>query len=200
MTETLTLRVRAVAELTPRIRTFELVPRQRGDVLPGFTAGSHVTVFLPSGLERQYSLHNDPAETHRYCIAVQREEPGRGGSAEMFRAVHVGDEIAVSRPRNHFPLHDGAEPALLIAGGIGATPILAMARSLGAAGRAFSVVYLTRDRDSAAFAADFAALAAAGHAVIVHHDGGDAARASILPATSARHRTMPTSTAAVRKA
>jgi ferredoxin-NADP reductase len=134
-------------------------------------------VHLPSGLERQYSLCNDPAERHRYVIAVQHEEAGRGGSEEMFRAVHVGDVLAVGPPRNLFPLHDGEEAAVLVAGGIGVTPILAMARHLAAAGRPFSVLYLSRDPEATAFAEEFAGLAAAGVPVTVHHDGGDPARA-----------------------
>ena len=192
MSENLALKVRAIAELTPRIRTFELVPPHRGTLLPAFTAGAHLTVHLPSGLERQYSLCNDPAERHRYCIAVQREEAGRGGSDEMFRAVQVGDVLTVGAPRNLFPLHDDTEEAaVLIAGGIGVTPILAMARHLSAAGRRFSVLYLTRDPEATAFADEFAALAAAGTPVTVHHDGGDPARAfdlggflAALPATA----------------
>ncbi len=192
MSEHLTLRVRAIAELTPRIRSFELVPAEPGAVLPPFTAGAHLTVHLPSGLQRQYSLCNDPAERHRYVIAVQREENGRGGSEEMFRAVHVGETITVGLPRNHFPLHEAdAEPAVLIAGGIGVTPILAMARHLSASGRPFSLVHLARDPEAAPFAEELAAFAAAGAPVTVHHDGGDPARAfdlagflAALPATA----------------
>jgi phthalate 4,5-dioxygenase reductase subunit len=177
MSEALRLKVRAIAELTPRIRSFELVPLGRGEDLPAFTAGSHLTVHLPSGLERQYSLCNDPAERHRYVIAVQREEAGRGGSAEMFAAVHVGDVLSVGVPRNLFPLHDaGDEAAVLVAGGIGVTPILAMARHLAAVRRPFSVLYLARDPDAAAFLEDFAALASTGVSVTIHHDGGDPAR------------------------
>ena len=172
------LKVRAIAELTPRIRSFELVPPVRGETLPAFTAGAHLTVHLPSGLERQYSLCNDPAERHRYVIAVQREENGRGGSEEMFRAVHVGDAITVGLPRNHFPLHEEGEgESVLIAGGIGVTPILAMARHLAATGRRFSVLHLTRDPEATPFADELAAFAAAGMAVTLHHDGGDPARA-----------------------
>jgi len=178
MSEHLILKVRAIAELTPRIRSFELVPTARGETLPGFTAGAHLTVHLPSGLERQYSLCNDPAERHRYCIAVQREEDGRGGSREMFRDVHVGDAVTVGLPRNHFPLHedDAGEP-VLIAGGIGVTPILAMARRLAAAGRRFSMLYLARDPESTAFAEEFSTFAAMGAEIRIHHDGGDPARA-----------------------
>lgn len=183
MSEALRLKVRAIAELTPRIRSFEFVPLQRGEELPAFTAGAHLTVHLPSGLERQYSLCNDPAERHRYVIAVQREEAGRGGSAEMFATVHVGDVLVVGPPRNLFPLHDaGEEAAVLVAGGIGVTPILAMARHLAAARRPFSVLYLARDPEAMAFAEEFEALAATGVPVTLHHDGGDPARAFDLAA------------------
>ena len=99
-------------------------------MLPAFTAGAHTNVLLPSGRIRQYSLFNDAAETHRYCIAVQRENNGRGGSIEMHEKIRVGDCLQISATNNHFPLSGAAGRYLLIAGGIGITPIMSMISQL----------------------------------------------------------------------
>jgi vanillate O-demethylase ferredoxin subunit len=102
----------------------------RRSVLPPFEPGSHVDVHLPDGKVRQYSLCGDPDDRTRYTIAVKREAKGRGGSARIHETVAVGATLPVSAPRNHFPLEPGDGPTLLLAGGIGITPILAMARTL----------------------------------------------------------------------
>ena len=108
----LTVRVAGITDETNLVRTYELV-HPSGDMLPAFTAGAHTNVLLPSGLIRQYSLFNDAAETHRYCIAVQRENNGRGGSIEMHEKIRVGDCLQISATNNHFPLSGaaGAVPA-----------------------------------------------------------------------------------------
>src|SRR5262245_11135555 len=92
--------------------------------LPPFSAGSHIDVRLPDGLTRQYSLCNDPAEVGRYVIAVLRDPATRGGSRAMHDLVHEGDDLQISAPKNHFPLVHGAHRSVLLAGGIGVTPIL----------------------------------------------------------------------------
>lgn len=173
---TMTLTVLAKRALTDEITEFTLAD-PAGAALPGFTAGSHLHAGVPSGGTRQYSLANDPAETHRYVIAVKREAGGRGGSVSLVDGVAQGDTLRVSAPRNDFELDLTAsgEP-LLIAGGIGITPILCMARALHAAGRPFRMVYLTRDAAQAAYADEIAAAPFAG-SVTMHHDGGDPARA-----------------------
>jgi vanillate O-demethylase ferredoxin subunit len=147
----LSVRVSAVEDLTPRIRQFTLVPADKETTLPAFTAGSHITVKLTSGTERQYSLCNDPAEENRYVIAVQREDTGRGGSLEMHRQVSAGEIVAIGEPRNNFTLANSADHHLLIAGGIGITPILSMAHTLLRENRSFRVVYLSRSSSEAAF-------------------------------------------------
>lgn len=124
---------------------------EEGDSLPSFAAGSHVDVHLPGGLVRQYSLCNDPAETHRYVIAVLRDESGRGGSAAVHDLVHEGDRLQISMPRNHFALAHEASHHLLLAGGIGVTPILCMAERLAASGESFNMHYCTRSRERTAF-------------------------------------------------
>src|SRR5688500_17775275 len=108
------------------IVSFELA-RADGAALPAFSAGSHIDVQVPGGLTRQYSLCNDANENHRYRIAVLRDAASRGGSVGMHDAVKEGDTLAISEPRNHFPLVH-AQRTVLFAGGIGVTPLLCMAQ------------------------------------------------------------------------
>ncbi|WP_074767293.1 PDR/VanB family oxidoreductase [Paraburkholderia fungorum] len=133
------------------IASFELAGED-GRSLPYFAAGSHVDVHLPGGLVRQYSLCNDPTETHRYVIAVLRDERGRGGSKAAHDLLHEGDRLQISTPRNHFALAHEAAHHLLLAGGIGVTPILCMAERLAASGESFDMHYCTRSRERTAFA------------------------------------------------
>ena len=147
------LRVRVAAKQAEAkdICRFELVDTA-GESLPSFTAGSHIDVEIDGGLTRQYSLCNPPSERHRYEIAVLREPNGRGGSVAMHDRVQVGDEIVISAPRNHFELARDASTSLLLAGGIGITPIMCMASHLAATGSEFELHYCCRSRDRAAFA------------------------------------------------
>lgn len=131
------------------ICSFELVSTN-GELLPEFTAGAHIDVHLPDGLIRQYSLCNAPVERNRYCIAVLREPQSRGGSQAMHEKVQEGQTLTISKPRNHFPLVD-AKRSLLIAGGIGITPILAMARKLRSQGSEFEMHYCGRSVSRMAF-------------------------------------------------
>ena len=131
------------------IASFELV-RPDGSPLPGFSAGSHIDVQVPGGLTRQYSLCNDAAEQHRYRIAVLKDPASRGGSANMHDAVNEGDTLQISEPRNHFPLVH-AQRTLLLAGGIGVTPLLCMAQRLAHAGSEFEMHYCTRSPSRTAF-------------------------------------------------
>jgi vanillate monooxygenase ferredoxin subunit len=150
------------------IVSIELVSED-GRALPSFAAGSHVDVYLPGGLVRQYSLCNDPEETHRYMIAVLRDESGRGGSKAVHDLVHEGDRLQISAPRNHFALAPEAPPHLLLAGGIGVTPILCMAERLAASGETFDMHYCTRSRERTAFTARIEQSDFAG-SVQFHHD------------------------------
>ena len=132
------------------ICSFELVS-ESGAPLPAFAPGSHIDVHLPQGFTRQYSLCNDPAEAHRYLIAVLKDSASRGGSRALHDAVNEGDVLSISAPRNHFALVEGAQRHLLLAGGIGVTPLLCMAEQLAATGRAFDMHYCTRSRARTAF-------------------------------------------------
>jgi vanillate O-demethylase ferredoxin subunit len=141
--------VRKAAEALD-ISTFELV-NVEDRALPAFSAGSHIDVHLPNGLTRQYSLCNDPGEGHRYLIGVLRDAASRGGSAAMHDAVKEGDVLHVSAPKNHFPLAHEAGHSVLIAGGIGVTPILCMAERLHITGASFEMYYCTRSPERTAF-------------------------------------------------
>ncbi len=143
-----------------------------GAPLPPFTAGSHVLVVTPSGLSRRYSLCNAPSERERYAIAVKREPDGEGGSASMVDAVQVGMRLELSYPFNYFPLCDEASSHLLIAGGIGITPILAMGRELAARRADFRLEYCTRSPECTAFLQELRAPEWRGR-VRVHHDHGE---------------------------
>jgi vanillate O-demethylase ferredoxin subunit len=168
------LRVSAIADEATDIRVFEVVDPEGVDLLP-FTAGSHVDVTPPGSSIRQYSLCNDPAERHRYRFAVLRETVGRGGSRLMHERVQIGDLLQVSAPRNHFPLAETGQRHLLIAGGIGVTPLLSMAHRLHAIGADFVLHHCTRSPERTAFRDVLAPFAEAGR-VHYHHDGGDLAR------------------------
>lgn len=129
---------------------------------------------VPGGLTRQYSLCNDDKESHRYRIAVLRDAASRGGSAGMHDAVHEGDVLTISTPRNHFPLVRGTR-TLLLAGGIGVTPLLSMAQRLAAVDADFELHYCTRSAGRTAFQAEIAASPYAAH-VHFHFDDGEAAQ------------------------
>lgn len=172
---TLALQVARAETLARDIRGFELRAPDGGE-LPAFTAGAHLRVLTPSGDQRHYSLCNDPVERTRYCIAVKREAAGRGGSRSLVDGVQPGDVLEVGAPENQFALDPRARSLLLVAGGIGLTPLMAMAHALRAEGtRRFRLVVLTRDAASTPFLDDLRGPDFAPH-VTLHHDGGDPAR------------------------
>jgi len=156
------------------ICSLELVSAD-GTPLPAFAAGSHIDVQLPGGPTRQYSLCNDPAETHRYLIAVLRDARSRGGSAAVHERVKVGDTLVISAPKNHFALAHDASSHLLLAGGIGVTPLLCMAERLAHAGADFEMHYCTRSPARTAFRQRIAAAPFASR-VAFHFDDGEAAQ------------------------
>ena len=183
---TLTVRVLRKTTEALDIASFELAAED-GRPLPAFSAGSHVDVLLPGGLTRQYSLCNDPQETHRYLIAVLRDPASRGGSAAMHDAVAVGQLLQISPPKNHFALAHGAQRNLLLAGGIGITPLLCMAERLAQAGAGFELHYCTRSRERTAFVGRIQAAAFA-NSVRFHFDDGAIAQKLDLAALLGRAR------------
>ncbi|MBI2379468.1 MAG: pyridoxamine 5'-phosphate oxidase family protein [Gammaproteobacteria bacterium] len=147
--------VRAVRQLTPRVRAIEFRAEDGGE-LPAFTAGAHIKlpVVLPDGRAgfRHYSLSSNPARRDVYEIAVLLDEASRGGAGFVHQHYGLGFVARVDAPRNDFPLHDDARPALLIAGGIGITPLKAMALTLKARRTPFSLHYSARHRAELAYA------------------------------------------------
>lgn len=140
----LKLVVTGMRQMTPRVRAYELRAPDWSD-LPRATAGAHlaVPVRLSDGsvVTRQYSLATHPHRRDMYEIAVLLEQAGRGGSAAIHSSWQIGTRLALDHPVNQFPLHDDHRPAVLIAGGIGITPIKAMAQELKARGSAFELHY-----------------------------------------------------------
>ncbi|NUZ06542.1 cytochrome P450/oxidoreductase [Piscinibacter koreensis] len=130
-----------------------------GRVLPRWTPGSHIDVECGSpDTTRQYSLCGDPADAHAYEIAVLREDAGRGGSAWIHANARVGDVLKIRGPRNHFRLDEGARRIVFVAGGIGITPIAAMARRAKALGIDYELHYSGRSRRTMAFVDELRAL------------------------------------------
>ena len=168
-------RVTRAERIADDIHLFELRDPAGGE-LPEFSAGAHVSLKVPNGLIRKYSLCNDPAERDRYVIAVKREAGGRGGSESLIREAVEGAEVPVSPPANNFALAKSPAGYLLIAGGIGITPIMAMIRELAAAGGRFKLYYCTRSPEGTAFRDELLAPELRGK-VKIHHDGGDLAKA-----------------------
>lgn len=164
-------RLHAIAREAEGISSFEF-RRPDGSGLPPFAAGAHIDVHLRPGVVRQYSLCNDPAERDRYVVAVLREPNGRGGSLAMHDELRVGAAVTISAPRNFFPLVSGARRHLLVAGGIGVTPMMAMVAELTARGEDFFLHYCTRNAERTAFLGRVQSLAAAGRAAL-HHDNGN---------------------------
>lgn len=128
-----------------------------GETLPRWDAGAHIDVVLEKNLIRQYSLAGDPSSQTEYKIAVLLEPESRGGSIRICRDVNEGDTLVISGPRNHFSLSPDADFYLLIAGGIGVTPLLSMAHQLHAAGKAFQLYYRSRSSSWAAYSSELAA-------------------------------------------
>jgi vanillate O-demethylase ferredoxin subunit len=169
---TATLPVRIVRKTVEADEITSLLLAPEGpQPLPEYSAGSHIDVLLPSGLVRQYSLCNAPGDdAGAYRIAVLHEPDSRGGSRHLHTAAVVGDRLLISAPKNHFALAEGAAHSLLFAGGIGITPILAMAEALAQQGASYELHYASRSPRRAAFQARLAADRFAGRVRFYHSD------------------------------
>jgi phthalate 4,5-dioxygenase reductase component len=183
------VRVEHAAKIADHIYLFDL-RHPEGETLPAFTAGSHITVRVPNGLLRKYSLCNDPAEQYRYEIAVKREATGRGGSVSLVDEIKTGDRLLVSFPRNNFALTSNAASYIFIAGGIGITPIMSMIRYLQANGRnQFKLYYCVSTPEQAAFRKELSVPEFPN--VKIHYDQGNPAHAldfwPILERSKGRH-------------
>lgn len=142
-----------------------------GGALPAFSAGAHVDVHLDDGVVRQYSLCCDPASRRCYRLAVLREANSRGGSTAVHERLLEGVRLKISAPRNLFPLDETAEHSLLLSGGIGITPILAMAYRLHAIGRSFDLHCAVRNSNRAAFRDELAGASFRDHVYFYYDDG-----------------------------
>ena len=142
--------VRQIRAETSEIRSFVLEACS-GEALPAFEAGAHIDVFPLPGFCRQYSLVNDPADRRRYVLGVKREQNSRGGSSAMHGQLTEGSRLKISRPRNNFALRQNGGRSLLLAGGIGVTPLLSMAQALAARGADFELHYFARSNQELAF-------------------------------------------------
>ena len=169
--DTLSLMLRQVRYEAQGINSYELI-HPLGEELPPFEAGAHIDVHIRPGLVRQYSLCNSPAERHRYVIGVLQDKQGRGGSKALHEQFRVQESYAVSAPRNHFSLQEQATHSILIAGGIGITPLKAMAHALEAQGKSFELHYCARTAASLAFRDELESWEQAGRAQI-HLDNGN---------------------------
>lgn len=135
---------------------FELAARSGH--LPTFQPGAHIDVHLPNGLIRQYSITNGPGDLMSYVIGVKADGESRGGSKALVESVREGDLLSISEPRNNFPLRRDATRTVLIAGGIGITPLLSMARFLDKSSLPYELHYFTRRSEQIAFRSDLDAL------------------------------------------
>jgi Flavodoxin reductases (ferredoxin-NADPH reductases) family 1 len=152
MSTIIPVRVRAAWTEAEGVRAVEF-EHAEGAPLPGFTPGSHIDLRLPDGLVRQYSLCNGPDEPDCYRIAVKLEPLSRGGSRQVHEALAPGDRLEIHALRNLFPLHDDAPAAVLLAGGIGLTPLLSMALALRKRRRPFALLVFNREPGMTAFRA-----------------------------------------------
>lgn len=144
------MRVRALREETHDILGVELASADGAPLPFDWLPGAHVDLHLPGGLVRQYSLVSRPADGHLY-LAVKREAESRGGSRWLHEGLRLGQILRVGAPRNLFALEAGSDEVVLVAGGIGITPLLAMYRSCRATGRPVRLHYFARERSGLAF-------------------------------------------------
>lgn len=163
---TLDVTVASRTSETNDIITLELV-NANGEGLPAFDAGAHIDIHIPGGIIRQYSLCNDPSEKHRYKVGILKDAASRGGSIAIHENIKEGDTLTISTPRNHFPLAKDAQHSILLAGGIGVTPILCMAERLTASDSSFELHYCTRTPERTAFKNRIAKSSYA--AKVIHH-------------------------------
>lgn len=139
------------------VLSLRLTRIESDDPVPAWAPGDHIDLHVPDGTTRQYSLCGDPTDRSHWEIAVLREEGGRGGSTWIHDELRVGDRVLVTRPKNTFALEEAPFHAL-VAGGIGITPMMAMAEHLSRGGRAFHLTYGGRTAQSMAFRPRLAAL------------------------------------------
>ena len=165
------LRVQAIRWQAQGICSFELVDPE-GQALEPFEAGAHVDLHLPGGVVRSYSLASDPSDNSQWTFGVLLEAKSKGGSSALHNKVRVGDLLTVGSVRNAFPLAKEATHSILIAGGIGITPLNSMAHTLKAAGAYFELHYCARGPQNVAFLKELQALVPS-EKLHLHFDSGE---------------------------
>jgi ferredoxin-NADP reductase len=178
----LQLRVHSISFEAQDIHSYDLRSPSGEGALPAFTAGAHVDIQLGNGLTRSYSLINPQGERHRYVVAVSRDAKSRGGSHFMHEGLRVGDVVEVQGPRNNFPLTEDAPHSVLVAGGIGITPVLAMVRRLSERGASWELHYSARSREAAAFLQPLSELQAHGAGTVHLNFDQESGRLLDIPA------------------
>jgi vanillate O-demethylase ferredoxin subunit len=153
----LEMRLTAITYGASGTNFYEFRPLDDGRV-PAFTAGAHVDLHLPNGMIRQYSIASAQGDRARYVLGIKRDEKTRGGSAYMHDSLRVGEVLRVGGPRNHFPLVETGAPVVLIAGGIGVTPLYSMLDRARAIGIDWAVHYAVRSREDAALLRELEAI------------------------------------------
>ena len=144
------VRVAEVLEETSNIKSFRL-KRADGAPFDPYPAGAHIDVVGPTAVVRQYSLCSPPEELDDYVVAVKLEPESRGGSLALHDHVQVGHELEISAPRNLLSVAEDADRHILVAAGIGVTPMISIAYHLHKAGEEFELHYFARSREEAAF-------------------------------------------------
>lgn len=167
---TLTARVHTLRYEAEGIVSVELRPALDGIEFPAFEPGAHIDLHLGNGLVRSYSLCNPSSDRGRYVVGVLEDRKSRGGSRYVHQQLRVGTTLPISAPRNNFHLEEGAERTVLVAGGIGITPVWCMLQRLVALGRRVELIYCARSRREAAFRDAIEALAGDSVQVTWHFD------------------------------
>lgn len=159
------------------VLSLELRPARAADRFPAAAPGAHIDLHLAPGLVRSYSLVQ-AGTADRYTVAVLKDRASRGGSRHVHERLRVGQVIPIGAPRNHFPLHEDAPASVLVAGGIGITPVYAMLQRLAQLGRRAHLVYGARSRADAAYVAEIEALVGAHPALSAHFHWDDVQQAA----------------------
>ena len=149
-TATKDMRLTAIRYEAHETHSYEFTPVD-GSTLPPVEPGAHIDIHLPNGMMRQYSLVTAEGERTSYTVGIKKDRASRGGSKYIHEQLHVGQVVKISGPRNNFPLDENAAHTVLIAGGIGITPIWCMAQRLIAKGAPWTMYYSCRERSEAAF-------------------------------------------------
>lgn len=182
---TIEMRLTSIRYAADDINLYEM-RRPDNAALPAAGPGAHIDVHLPNGIMRQYSLVTADGDPRAYVIGIKRDRASRGGSVFIHDRLRVGQKLTVGSPRNNFPLLESVEHTVLVAGGIGITPIWAMAQRLLKLGRSFELHYACRERREAAFLEQLVAMPQA-HLHVDSENGGRPLDIAAIVARAPRH-------------